>query len=125
MESNLGKRRLTQSCVLASRKLLGAVNFYRDMWPQRAHFLAPLTSLTGSSHLEWTAEHDEAFDRLKQLLTHDTLLYYTDPNKPFHIYTDASDLQLGAIILQENHPVVFYSRKLSPGVKRGHPDVRT
>jgi hypothetical protein len=33
--------------------------------------------------------------------------------KPFEIYTDASSMQLGAVITQDNRPIVFFSRKLS------------
>jgi hypothetical protein len=33
-------------------------------------------------------------------------------NKPFTIHMDTSHQQLGAVILQDNHPIAFYSRKL-------------
>jgi hypothetical protein len=42
------------------------------------------------------------------------MLSFPDFNKPFEIYTDASDFQLGAVIMQERRPVAFYSRKLIP-----------
>ena len=104
----------TPKTVTELRSFIGAVNFYRDMWPRRAHFLAPLTSLTGKSILEWTPSHQAAFDRLKALIVTDTTLAFTDHNLPFDIYTDASDYQLGAVILQKGRPVAYYSRKLTP-----------
>ncbi len=41
------------------------------------------------------------------------MLAYPDFSKPFDIYTDASTKQLGAVITQDNRPIVFFSRKLS------------
>jgi RNase H-like domain found in reverse transcriptase len=47
------------------------------------------------------------------MLAKDAFLWYLDHNKRFDIYCDASDLQLGAAILQESKPIAFYSRKLN------------
>ncbi len=41
------------------------------------------------------------------------MLVYPDFLKPIEIYTNASTKQLGAVITQENRPIVFFSRKLS------------
>ena len=46
------------------------------------------------------------------------MLTYPDFSKPFHIYTDASDTQLGAVITQDEKPIAFYSRKLNSAQKR-------
>jgi len=96
------------------RSFLGAVNFYRDMYPKRSHILAPLTKLSGTKGtIPWSPECQSAFDQMKALLAKEAFLAYPDHNKPFHIYVDASDLQLGAAIFQDNKPVAYYSRKLN------------
>ena len=40
-------------------------------------------------------------------------MQYPDHNLSFQVFTDAKDLQLGAIILQKGVPIAFYSRKLN------------
>ena len=62
----------------------------------------------------WSQEYQEAFDRDKQLLTHAPVLRMPDFTKPFEIITDASDFALGAVLVQDRHPIAYESRKLIP-----------
>jgi RNase H-like domain found in reverse transcriptase len=51
-------------------------------------------------------------------MSREILLAYPDFSKDFHIYTDSSDYQLGAVIMQDDRPLAFYSRKLNSAQKR-------
>lgn len=49
------------------------------------------------------------------MIIQDTVLVYPDHNRAFHLYTDASDYQLGSVIMQDEKPVAYFSRtKLTP-----------
>jgi hypothetical protein len=96
------------------RRFLGMVNYYRDMWRRRSHILAPLTALCSKTVTwKWSEECQEAFEAIKRTIARETLLKFPDFSKEFHVYTDASDYQLGAVIMQDDNPLAFYSRKLS------------
>ena len=85
------------------------------MWKRRSALLAPLTALTSDkTPWKWEEKHQKAFDSVKKIISRETLLSYPNFNEPFDIHTDASDLQLGAVISQNNKPIAFYSRKLNP-----------
>jgi len=102
------------------RHFLGMVNFYRDMWRRRSHLISPLTPLVGTkTKWEWGVEQQKAFEEIKRVISEETLLAFPDFSKAFHIYTDASDYQLGAVIMQEGKPLAFYSRKMSDA-QRGY-----
>ena len=80
---------------------------------QFLHLLAPLTRLTGKSVYEWTEECTTAFKEMKAVMAADVMIMiYPNINLPFDVYTDASDYQMGAVIMQQSKPVAYWSRKL-------------
>jgi transposase InsO family protein len=101
------------------RSLIGLVNYYRYMWKRRSHIMEPLTRLTGKRKFVWTEEQQIAFNELKRAISAEVLLSFPDYNKPFHLHTDASDYQLGAVLSQEGKPIAFFSRKLT-GAQRNY-----
>ena len=108
-------------------RLLGMVQYYRDLWARRSKLLAPLTSLVGKcGHTKitkrqkvqkipwhWEEVHQKAFDYVKATIAKDVTLVYPDFSQGLEIYPDESKRQLGAIITQNNRPIAIFRRKLS------------
>ena len=55
----------------------------------------------------------KTIDKIKNIVSHDTLLSYPDFIKRFDIHTDVSDYYLGAVIRQAVKLIAFYSCKLT------------
>ncbi len=104
------------------QRFLGFANFYRRFIRGFSSVAAPLTSMTQriSHRLHWTPSAVEAFDQLKHRFTTAPILHHPDPDLPFIIEVDASNIGIGAILSQRQgspakmYPCAFYSRKLTP-----------
>ena len=54
------------------------------MWPRRSHTLAPLTKLTSiKRRFKWIQFEQDAFDKIKRIVTRDTFITYPDFNEFF------------------------------------------
>ena len=93
-------------------QFIGMINFYSDMWQKRSELLAPLTALTSKNvKYYWKDKHQKCFDAIKSVIGHEVLLAYPDFNAPFEIHTDASKLQIGAVISQKGQAHRFLFTK--------------
>lgn len=109
---------VTPRTVKHLQSFLGLCNYYRKFVKGFAEIARPLTSLLRKGvKFEWTSQCQEAFDRLKQVLTSDPVLIFPDFEKEFILSCDASNTGLGVVLEQEvdgkKHPVAFASRQLN------------
>jgi transposase InsO family protein len=108
------------SSVTAVQSFVGFVNFYRRFIDHFSTRVAPLVALTRKDvPFLWSSTCQSAFDDLKHVICSDVILPHPNPDIPFTLETDASDIALGAVLSQPdasgNHrPVSFYSRSLLP-----------
>jgi hypothetical protein len=64
------------------QSFIGMLNHYKAMIPCHSLLLTPLTALTKKNvKFEWTTEHQQAFNSLKNSLAREVVLAYPDPSK--------------------------------------------
>ena len=100
-----------------TRSFLGLANYYRRFMPAFSAIARPLTDLTHkNAAFKWDAECEAAFELLKQKLCSAPVLALPDPNHPFVVVTDASNLAIGGALMQDFgsglQPIAYESRKL-------------
>jgi len=61
---------------------------------------------------KWESEQEEAFNILKEKLTNVPILALPNFSKLFEIECDASNVGIRTILLQEGHPIAYFSEKL-------------
>ncbi|CAM5159193.1 unnamed protein product [Eretmochelys imbricata] len=102
--------------------LIGMVGYYWRFVPHFSSLAGPLTELCRKGKLDkvvGTEQCQRALCALKGALIQSPVLVNPDFNKPFLVFTDASDWGLGAVLMQtdtngERHPIVYLSEKLLP-----------
>ena len=100
------------------RVLLGLVNYYAKFLPNQSTLLAPwYRLLRKETKFIWSKECATALEKVKKLLTSDTLLVHFDPTKEIVLACDASPVGLGCVLSHvingEERPIAYGSRSLS------------
>ena len=79
----------------------GAVHYYRRFVPNFANLAAPLHALTSKyNRFEWNQSCTEAFETLRERLVSAPVLALPESEGRFLLDTDASDLNIGAVLSQ-------------------------
>jgi hypothetical protein len=101
---------------LGVQRLLGMVNYVQKFAPKLAEITTPLRDLIkkGNEFIWEEHVHGKALDEIRQILSEPPVLRFFDPNVMPVLQCDASMNGLGACLLQNNQPVAYASRSLTP-----------
>ena len=100
------------------KSFLGLCSYYRRFVRDFSDIARPLYKLTeGQGEFRWTSECEDAFRRLKALLTTAPILAFPTTDGLFILDTDASNIGLGVVLSQvqggDEKVLAFHSRSLS------------
>lgn len=95
------------------RAFLGLTGYYRRFVRNYGIIARPLTDLTKKNAFKWSSVAQKAFERLKLALISAPILGLPDFDSDFTVECDASMEGISAILLQQDHPLAFYSKGFS------------
>jgi transposase InsO family protein len=110
--------------VKAIQRFMGMTGYYRQLIPRYADISAPLITLTKKGEpWRWGTDEDTAFRELRAALTSDRIVAHPDPSRPYCLYTDASNMAVGAILTQTDdmgveRPIHYVSKALNGAQRR-------
>lgn len=99
------------------KSFLGLSGYYRRFVPGYGRIAKPLTTLLKRDvEFKWTDLCQEAFNKLKSILTTEPLLQYPDFSRTFNLTCDASNYAIGCVLSQgpigADPPIAYASRTL-------------
>jgi hypothetical protein len=91
------------STIKGIQSFLGRVNFVRRFTPNFAEIVKPITdTLKKGNDMVWREEAKQAFESIKQALSHSPTLASPDYACDFQIFSFASDQTIAYVLLQKN-----------------------
>ena len=94
-------------------RYLGMVNYLTKYVPNISSISEPLRRLINAKEFVWGLEQNEAFEKLKTIITTTPILQYYDPTKVPVVQCDASSIGLGAVLMQDGKVVEYASKALT------------
>ena len=100
--------------VTALKRFLGMVNHLSKFMPHLSEMTEPLRRLEDKdAEWQWLKQHSIAFNTVKKYLTESPVLKYYNVNEEVTIQCDASETDLGAVLMQNGQPISYASRALT------------
>ncbi|KAL9451664.1 hypothetical protein AB3S75_013268 [Citrus x aurantiifolia] len=99
------------------RGFLGLTRYYRRFIQGYATIAALLTELLCKEAFHWNLAATQAFQALKKALVETPVLHLPNFTLEFVIETDASNVGIGAVLMQAGHPLSYFSKKLGPQMR--------
>ena len=97
------------------QRILGVLNYLHKFIKHMSSKTAPLRELLHKDvAFIWGESQNDSFNTLKNDLCSAPILKYFDPSKPVKLSADSSKSGLGACCLQDDLPVAYASRSLTP-----------
>ncbi|KAL4387927.1 hypothetical protein GQ457_09G018130 [Hibiscus cannabinus] len=101
--------------VTEIRSFLGLAGYYWRFVSGFSKVAAPLTKLLQKGvKYEWSDARQHAFEKLKEALINAPVLTQPVSGKEFVVYSDASYVGLGCVLMQEGRVIAYASRQLKP-----------
>jgi hypothetical protein len=104
-------------------RFLGFANYFRVFIRDYATIASPLYPLTQISSKDefagkWTQLEQDCFEAIKTALANAPTLKLPDFDIPFEVLVDASNIAVGAVLIQELRPCAYESKKLSAAERK-------
>src|SRR5699024_3241134 len=97
----------------AVRGFLGLAGYYRKFIHNYGTLAAPLTSMLKKEGFSRRTEAAKPYEDLKTAVTAAPVLAMPDFAKPIVAECDASSHGFGAVLIQDGHPVAFFSQSVA------------
>ncbi|XP_057868317.2 uncharacterized mitochondrial protein AtMg00860-like [Cryptomeria japonica] len=95
------------------REFLGLCSYYGSYVKGFSQLGAPLIDLTKKGSFYLNVQVQQTFDKLKEVMSTCSVLVLLDFTRPFILECNASREGIGAVLMQDHHPIAFESWKLS------------